>query len=258
MDRTLDKAPLRFPGQSLQEHLSEHGDEAVARFAYVGGIFVGILLASIMPLVSPFAANPWVMIPTAAVAAVVVGTMTVRRLRSLRTYRLGLRGEQLVGEALHQGICDNETFVFHDLTFPGFNIDHVVIGTRGIFALETKAVYNDTDQESQKQITVTGDEVRINDVINRDHIPQALRQAETLKKLLVELGFPSVFVEAGLIYPGRWVESRHERVLVRNATAFCTSYRKREPRLDLALVRQIRSALDRHQRGSHAAGTFAP
>lgn len=33
----------------------------------------------------------------------------------------------------------DDYYVFHDLEFPGFNIDHVVLGPNGIFLVETKA-----------------------------------------------------------------------------------------------------------------------
>lgn len=46
----------------------------------------------------------------------------------------GARAEQDVAEALES--LPDDYYVFHDLEFPGFNIDHVVLGPNGIFLVE--------------------------------------------------------------------------------------------------------------------------
>ncbi len=65
------------------------------------------------------------------------------RLRLLRDCNLGFLGERAVGEELNSLLADGWK-VFHDLEFdeyPGrktFNVDHVVVGPGGLFAIETK------------------------------------------------------------------------------------------------------------------------
>jgi len=49
----------------------------------------------------------------------------------------GANAEQVVAEALQE--LPDDYYVFHDLEFPGFNIDHVVLGPNGIFLVETKS-----------------------------------------------------------------------------------------------------------------------
>ena len=49
----------------------------------------------------------------------------------------GAKAEQAVAEALHK--LPDDYFVFHDLEFSSFNIDHVVLGPNGIFLVETKS-----------------------------------------------------------------------------------------------------------------------
>ncbi len=41
----------------------------------------------------------------------------------------------------------DDYYVFHDLEFPGFNIDHVVLGPNGIFLVETKSQKGNITQE---------------------------------------------------------------------------------------------------------------
>lgn len=42
----------------------------------------------------------------------------------------------------------NDYYVFHDLEFPGFNIDHVVLGPNGIFLVETKSQKGNITQQN--------------------------------------------------------------------------------------------------------------
>lgn len=57
--------------------------------------------------------------------------------KSLNNYRKGLEGERLVGEVLNKLSNDN-TFIFHDIPGDRFNVDHIIVSTRGVFVIETK------------------------------------------------------------------------------------------------------------------------
>ena len=57
----------------------------------------------------------------------------------------GAKAEQAVAEALQK--LPDDYYVFHDLEFPGFNIDHVVLGPNGIFLVETKSQKGNITQE---------------------------------------------------------------------------------------------------------------
>ncbi|MBE1424855.1 hypothetical protein H4684_001494 [Desulfomicrobium macestii] len=58
----------------------------------------------------------------------------------------GAKAEQAVAEALQE--LPNDYYVFHDLEFPGFNIDHVVLGPNGIFLVETKSQKGNITQQN--------------------------------------------------------------------------------------------------------------
>jgi len=53
--------------------------------------------------------------------------------------RLGLEGERATGEELTL-LMHNGAWVFHDIPYAYGNIDHIVVSTSGVFAVETKAV----------------------------------------------------------------------------------------------------------------------
>jgi hypothetical protein len=54
--------------------------------------------------------------------------------RSLKT---GLEGEQAVAEELNK-LMFNGYHVYHDFPAEKFNIDHIIIGPAGVYAVETK------------------------------------------------------------------------------------------------------------------------
>lgn len=56
----------------------------------------------------------------------------------IKNKRKGLEGERLTAEMLAKLDNGEDTFVFHDIPGKCFNVDHIVISTRGVFAIETK------------------------------------------------------------------------------------------------------------------------
>ena len=73
-----------------------------------------------------------------AVVLIVRACFKVKKTRwVLMRYRKGLEGERLVGETLNR-LSNESTFVFHDIPGNRFNVDHIIVSTRGIFVIETK------------------------------------------------------------------------------------------------------------------------
>ena len=62
---------------------------------------------------------------------------SLKLLRHIRNCYKGMEGERLVGEMLNKMSCDSVR-VFHDVCGDCFNVDHLIISTRGIFTIETK------------------------------------------------------------------------------------------------------------------------
>lgn len=58
-------------------------------------------------------------------------------INSRANYQLGYDGERFVGEELSR-LIGLGFEIYHDVPFGNFNIDHVLVGERGVFAVETK------------------------------------------------------------------------------------------------------------------------
>ena len=91
--------------------------------------------------------------------AVVISILAVFRIwsisRELPSLELGIRGERHVGQLL-DGLRSQGYRVFHDIVENGYNIDHVLIGPEGVFAIENK------DHEQASGPGQTGDLRRAN------------------------------------------------------------------------------------------------
>ena len=62
--------------------------------------------------------------------------------KALRSYRRGEEGERIVAQAIEQSLIPKGYVVFHDIQLEKdgkrSNIDHLLVGGNGIFAIETK------------------------------------------------------------------------------------------------------------------------
>ena len=118
----------------------------------------------------------------------------------------------MVGEELNQLMASGFR-VFHDLPFDGFNIDHVLVGPPGVFAVETKTRRKPADIKGLERAQVFSDGERLRfpkDKYDSKAIPQARRNAETLAKWLTSATGQRVTVSAILTLPG-WMVRRAGR-----------------------------------------------
>jgi len=110
----------------------------------------------------------------------------------------GAVGEEKVGEilaALTEGYV-----VLHDVACPYGNIDHVVVGPNGVFAVETKSHAGRVKMADGK-LLVNGE------LPEKDFIAQALRNALWLRYLLKEKLGLEIFVQAMVVFSRAFVES---------------------------------------------------
>ena len=136
---------LRPPGESLRVRLTDLDEKLNDRL-------VQLMLSAYSPLLMAGLAALQGVRPTPgiwlffAATAIVASTWSGYGLRNVfvlrRRCRLGFEGERHVGEALNQLMLAGYR-VFHDFLItdkPGitWNIDHIVIGVNGVFAVETK------------------------------------------------------------------------------------------------------------------------
>lgn len=124
----------RPPGESLRLKLDDLYSEFMEKFlllAYCGALPVMLLGVP---------ANR-IMIGSVVVAALIGIAYSAKKILKLlpeiRSYKIGFAGERLTAQYLQKLGADGY-LVFHDIPMKDYNVDHVVVGPNGVFAIETK------------------------------------------------------------------------------------------------------------------------
>jgi len=249
---------LRPPGYSLGIRL----DEAFERFLH--SIFGACILSAMAgpflysALKSKAAGHPaWVILISILIAVpfVVAGLWRASRafghIKEAQNVRLGLRGEQAVAEALNEA-ADCGFRAFHDMQpekdqAKGWNIDHITVGPRGIFVIETKARRRRASRNGKPEHVVTydGKALLFPSGYDTGAIPQAERNAEWLAAFLSKKTAEPVTVEPLVVLPGWYVETKGSfPVKVMNASYLANFLRGQRERISPAQVQRIIAAVD--------------
>ena len=152
--------------------------------------------------------------------AIVVAAFFAYRLWKLlnerRRIRLGFEGERHVGEALNQLMLVGYR-VFHDFLITDKprrirNIDHIVIGANGVFAVATKT-RRKVKGENGAKVTVLKDALQYPWGIDRDDLAQAQQDARWLADWLSKMSSERVNVGSILVLPGWFIDRRSKPVV---------------------------------------------
>jgi hypothetical protein len=238
------RPPARLPGQSLGERIES---------VLYDKVLMWVFLPVVIGLWAVFEWIGWAFSiprqPVAyTVAAVGMAVLAVFKLRpilaELRSLRQGLDGEKIVGQALEQLRADGYTVV-HDLVEDGYNIDHVLLGPTGVYAIETKSISKPTDHEGR--ITYNGERLLIDGYSpDRDPLKQVTAAADRVREIIEQRTGHRVNVRPVLVYPGWFVqrECPSPHVWVVNEK-YLPGWLDHEPgRLDPSHVRLYATALE--------------
>lgn len=195
--------PLRSPGDSLRERIDAILEDRVllwVMFPVTGALFT---LSEWVHYVFRAPPRPW----TATICTLIALLACVYRLRRIRAevrqLRLGLLGEKSVGQAL-EALRDRGYRVIHDIPGDGYNIDHVLIGPTGVYAIETKTRMKPTSGAGE--VIYDGERVMVNGLApDRDPLVQARAAARDVKRLILESTGRSIDVRPVVIFPGWYI-----------------------------------------------------
>lgn len=137
------------------------------------------------------------------------GVKLFKLIKTRANYRLGFEGERFVGEELSRLMALGFE-IYHDVPFDGFNIDHVVVGPRGVFVVETKTRRKKLNDAGRKEFKVQFDGKNLQWSWGADShgIEQAKSNAKTLAGWLGSATGETVWVTPILTLPGWLVERK--------------------------------------------------
>lgn len=205
----IKKPPLRQAGESAQSLF-----ENIMWDKWVFWLFMAawiVLLAAFewIRYLVDFRLSPWFMTGLAVAACGVAIWRMKKAMPVLRQYRQGIQGEKAVGQWLEELRAQGYK-VIHDLEGEGFNVDHVLIGPTGVYAVETKTISKPQDRKAE--ITFDGEHVLVDGFTpDRDPVKQARAAARYVSQTLAGCMGEAPFVRPILLYPGWYIQRRTKK-----------------------------------------------
>ena len=149
----------------------------------------------------------WFLILIAAAFEAVFVIKLVRSFNQRRKFRLDCEGELAVGRELNQLLRDGY-YVYHDFPADNFNIDHIVVGPAGVYAVETKARRKPSTGKGQSDAKVIydGQKLHFPDWTETKPLEQVRWQAQWLSKWLSSAVGDSIYVQPVIALPGWYVD----------------------------------------------------
>lgn len=216
----VDREQLtRIPAYGLQKQIHD------LQLDFIACVMMGILVVCL-----PFAASsvqahitvgkfPWAYALMGSVGATYFGFKTWKNFSKLTKLRLGHTAEIATANELI-GLQALGYQVFHDVQADGFNIDHLVIGKNGVFAIETKGRHKRNKDLRQTNGNGGGSGKKGYEVFYKDGrlnfpswtetkpIEQAERQSKWVSQWLTKATGAPVSSTPVLVFPGWYVTSQ--------------------------------------------------
>lgn len=237
----LTRSLRRPPGAELGRQLG--AEQLEAGFGVFEVVLPSLMLACAYIIAQNMqtATVKWFVLVAVLCIALVMWTVAIRklirRLETIRVLRLGYECELAVGQELDL-LMLNGWRVFHDIPAQGFNIDHVVVGPQGVFAVETKGrskrVPERDEKSSKYKVKYTSGCLEFPYYRDTETVPQAVRQAKWLSTWLTSATAMQVDVAPVVVLPGWFVETADRPTVPVIASGFIAGFFKGRPSNDLS------------------------
>ena len=228
---------LRTPGQSILTELNHLTQELLIYFVFL--IFTSIYTYAAYISYLYFAKKPFNIEELALFSLfpfilILLSLFKMSKYKAQRKLlRLGYDGEIAVGHDLSQLYRDGY-LVYHDFPADNFNIDHIVIGSKGIFAVQTKVPSKPTTKNRLQDATVeyNGRVLQFPKGRDSDTIEQTNRQADWLATWLSDAVGEPVVVRGIVALPGWYVKrTSADGIPVVNPKQFASLFEYIQPRM---------------------------
>ena len=246
---------LRGPGQSLSRFVEKKTEGILWIFITV--LFIPVPFISALGQTHQIRLEIWffvlLFVALFVLGYVMSGYLTKLLIR-LNNAFLGLQGERFVGEILNHLMKDGYD-VFHDYPLEPdggqINLDHIVVGPTGVFAIETKTHRKPKEAADGKnyEVSFDGKELHFPHFKTTKGVDQAIHNARLLSKHLGASLDQPIRVTPILALPGWFVQSHsNNHLLVRNPKNIRSTIKSSDGFIDESLQRRISSEIDRRCR----------
>jgi hypothetical protein len=200
--------PLRLPGQGVDEDIIRLREGAVIDHLFVAGCVFLLAFMEWFGYLTHAGRHPWAFTILAGATLGYVAPQILKLKKKIRDLKLGRDGERIVAEQF-ECLRERGAHILHDVPAEGFNLDHVVLSTHGIYAVETKTR---SKSSGTARVVVEGDSLTVGGyTLDRNPIEQVAGAARWLEKRLHESTGKRFFVRGVVVFPGWFVEQRGPR-----------------------------------------------
>ena len=201
----LSEKLLRPAGHTLQCKIDDLND--VLNTWFIGAFLCPLAAVGAFSFMPTDSINRIVLPIVFTMGAAGCAVMAWRTLLKIRNNRRGLLGEQAVAEQL-QRLLPHGYQVFHDVPGDGkWNVDHVVVGPTGVFAIETKYRTKTPGKTGERdhEANFDGNKIQFPSGYDAEAPEQASRNARWLANMLSKATGERVTVRPIVALPGWWV-----------------------------------------------------
>ena len=200
--------PLRLPGQSIDTEIQRVIDDEASQYILIP--IMALVMAAIewWRWYTNSAFAPKIFTLVAIIAVIFSGYKIIKIKKKLKNLRLGKEGEIAVGQYLE--LFREKGFkVFHDVIGKNgeeYNIDHVLIGSKGIFTIETKTYSKPV--KGKANVVFDGHKIFLNGKESQsDIVSQAKAESNWLTNKLKTLTGKTYKVKPVVVFPGWYTEN---------------------------------------------------
>ncbi len=217
----LTKSMRRPPGSSLLKQIIDLDFELINPLMVV--TMIAPCMISLYYIFTEWMDRPGGYPLIAALVAMCVfvyiyhGRKILQMRTQLHSLRLGYECELAAAQELDQLMLHGYR-IFHDIPADGFNIDHLVVGPNGVFAVETKGrSKKDKGAESRKEqakLRYDGKALHFPDKVETGPIKQTLKQAKWVSQWLTSATGMQVMARPVLVLPGWYINWPRQKTAV--------------------------------------------
>lgn len=200
----LKDKPLRHAGQSIDEEITKLIEDDAISYLVISALMLAITIIEWLHWYTGAPPSPFLL----TIITLIVISFSAYKFIKIRSKVVNLRqgrdGEKAVGQYL-ENFRANGIKVIHDIKGDNFNIDHVVISTKGVYLIETKTYSKPI--KGNANIIFDGQKISFNGKSYDDSIIiQVKAEKKWLSDLIEELTARKFPVQPVIAFPGWFVK----------------------------------------------------
>jgi len=205
----LTSSPLRVPGQSLDEHIDNVLNDEGLIYIFMPIFCVVLTCLEWWRWYAELPYSPYLYSFLAGIVILFSAYKISRLKKKLKKLRLGRDGERVVGQYLEL-LREKGYRVFHDIVGDGFNVDHIIISTHGVFVIETKTY---SKPSKGKPIIKHENDSIVVDGFNTSTktLNQVAAASSWVESVINETTGRKIAVKPVVVFPGWFIETKNNK-----------------------------------------------